>query len=150
VSAGSPTSDVFAYGTLRDPEYQQALFDCLLPTRPATLAGWIVVVAESGYFTVVAGPGESVHGDLVTLDAGQLALADAWEDTLYERRLVVACDAAGSPVPAFLYVRRSASRERPAPGTLARHERSEVLAAIRAFRLSFAGTAKARSAGPHR
>jgi gamma-glutamylcyclotransferase (GGCT)/AIG2-like uncharacterized protein YtfP len=143
-------SDVFAYGTLRDPEYQRALFDGELPTRPATLEGWAVVVAEGGYFTVVATAGETVHGDLVTLDDGQLALADAWEDALYERRLVVARDAEGSPVPAFLYVRPSASRERPAPGTLARRERGEVLAAIRAFRLSRAGTARARSAGPHR
>ncbi len=50
-------NEIFVYGTLGDPEYQLALYDRTLPTRPATLADWSVVVAESGYLTIVEEPG---------------------------------------------------------------------------------------------
>lgn|GEM_PF-4981396 len=126
-------NDVFVYGTLRDMEYQRALFGCEVPTRPATLTGWLAVVAESGYFTIVRAPGETVSGDLVTLNDEQLARADAWEDVDYQRLRIEAHDATG-PVAAFVYVRPTASRERIQPGTLAGHPRADVLAQIRALR----------------
>jgi len=130
--------EVFAYGTLRDPEYQQALFDRTLPMRPATLAGWLAVVAEGGYLTLVRAPGETAGGDLLTLDDDALALADAWEEVpLYERLTVEARAADGSFVAAWVYVRPSASRERAPRGMLARHERRTVLAQIRSFRAAY-------------
>jgi gamma-glutamylcyclotransferase (GGCT)/AIG2-like uncharacterized protein YtfP len=129
-------NELFAYGTLRDAEYQQALFDRVLPMRPATLPDWIAVVAEGGYLTLVRAPGESVSGDLVTLDDAALALADAWEEVpLYERLRIVVHAPNGDSVPAWVYVRPSASRERAPAGMLARPERSEVLAQIRDCRL---------------
>jgi gamma-glutamylcyclotransferase (GGCT)/AIG2-like uncharacterized protein YtfP len=127
--------EVFAYGTLRDAQYQRALFDCPMPTRPATLAGWQVVVHEGGFLTIVAAPGESVSGDLVALDDDALAIADAWEEVpLYERRHAFATTADGDEVACWVYVRPTASRERPAPGKLALHARREVLERIRDFR----------------
>jgi acyl-CoA thioesterase I len=128
---------VFAYGTLRDAEYQQALFGRTFPTRPATLTGWFAVIAESGYLTVVQAPGETLSGDLVALDDAALAVADAWEEVpLYERSRVEAQVADSAAVSCWLYVRPSASRERAPAGMLARHERAAVLAQIRAFRLT--------------
>jgi gamma-glutamylcyclotransferase (GGCT)/AIG2-like uncharacterized protein YtfP len=130
-------TELFAYGTLRDAEYQQALFGRALPTRPATLPGWYAVIAEGGYLTVVPAPGETLAGDLVSLDPAGLAIADAWEEVpLYERIRAEAIAAGGAAVPCWLYVRPSASRERAPAGMLARHDRSTVLAQIRAFRLS--------------
>lgn len=129
--------EVFAYGTLRDPQYQQALFDATMPLRPATLPDWQIVVHEGGFLTLIRAPGEVVHGDLVLLDDEALAIADAWEEIpLYERLRVEARDAGGAPVPCWVYVRATGSRVRPAPGELARHSRREVLSRIRAFRLS--------------
>jgi gamma-glutamylcyclotransferase (GGCT)/AIG2-like uncharacterized protein YtfP len=125
--------ELFVYGTLRDAEYQRALFGCEVPARPATLPDWIAVVAETGYFTIVRAPGETVSGDLITLDDEQLALADAWEDVDYERLRIEARDSTGA-VPAFVYVRATQSRECIAPGTLSRHPRAEVLEHIRTVR----------------
>jgi gamma-glutamylcyclotransferase (GGCT)/AIG2-like uncharacterized protein YtfP len=128
--------EVFAYGTLRDPQYQRALFDCPMPTRPATLDGWMVVVAEGGFLTIVAAPGETVAGDLVALDEEALAVADAWEEVpLYARLRAEARSSDGEAIPCWVYVRPTDSRERPVEGMLARHARREVLARIRDFRL---------------
>jgi gamma-glutamylcyclotransferase (GGCT)/AIG2-like uncharacterized protein YtfP len=129
--------EVFAYGTLRDPQYQQALFDATMPMRPATLADWQIVVHEGGFLTLIPAPGATVQGDLVLLDEEALAIADAWEEVpLYERLRVEVRTAGGEPVPCWVYVRATASRECPAPGELARHNRRDVLSRIRAFRLS--------------
>jgi gamma-glutamylcyclotransferase (GGCT)/AIG2-like uncharacterized protein YtfP len=130
--------EIFAYGTLRDAEYQQALFDRVLPARPAKLPGWLAVVADGGFLTLVRAPGETVTGDLVTVDDDALALADAWEEVpLYERLGIQARTADGGSAPAYVYVRPSASRERAPAGMLARHARDEVLTRIRAFRRDY-------------
>jgi gamma-glutamylcyclotransferase (GGCT)/AIG2-like uncharacterized protein YtfP len=129
-------TQLFAYGTLRDEEYQQALFDHTLPARPATLPGWRAVVSEGGYLTVVRAAGDEVTGDLLALDDAALATADAWEEVpLYERVAVEVRTADGSAVEAQVYVRPSASRERAPDGILAQHGRHDVLAQIRQFRL---------------
>jgi gamma-glutamylcyclotransferase (GGCT)/AIG2-like uncharacterized protein YtfP len=132
--------EVFAYGTLRDPQYQRALFDVTMPMRPALLDGWLVVVHEGGFLTLVRAPGETVAGDLVALDDETLTIADAWEEVpLYERLQSEARTAAGELVPCWVYVRPTASRERPAAGELARHARREVLERIRDFRRGSGG-----------
>jgi gamma-glutamylcyclotransferase (GGCT)/AIG2-like uncharacterized protein YtfP len=127
--------ELFAYGTLRDPEYQRELFGHELRMRAATLPNWMPVVAESGYLTVVPREGVDVDGDLLELDGDDMAIADGWEEVPHYTRMIVEVRAAGgSPVSAWLYVRPTDSRE-PAPeGMLARKNRDEVLAAIRAFR----------------
>jgi gamma-glutamylcyclotransferase (GGCT)/AIG2-like uncharacterized protein YtfP len=124
---------LFAYGTLRDPEYQAALFGRTYPTRPATLSGWRVVVGDGGYFTVVADPAACTAGDLVALDDPGLAIADGWEGAHYARLTVRAHDADGTPGDAWLYVCPTTSRDAPPPGATALHARADVLAAIRAY-----------------
>jgi gamma-glutamylcyclotransferase (GGCT)/AIG2-like uncharacterized protein YtfP len=132
-------TELFVYGTLRDGEYQQALFGRTLPTRPATLHGWRAVVAEGGYLTVVREPADAVSGDLIALDDAALATADAWEDVpLYTRVPVEVRTAGDFAVSAQVYVRATASRERAPDGLLAQHDRREVLAQIREFRLRHA------------
>jgi len=133
-------NQLFAYGTLRDPEYQAALFDRRLTARPATLPDWTAVVAENGYLTLVRAPGESAGGELLALDDATLALADAWEDVQYERLLLEVRDANGNRVPAFVYVRPTAARERAPAGMLANHPREHVLAAIARARADYART----------
>jgi gamma-glutamylcyclotransferase (GGCT)/AIG2-like uncharacterized protein YtfP len=127
-------SALFTYGTLRDPEYQAALFDRPLPMRPATLAGWRVVVAESGYLTIVRAPGERIAGDLVELDAADLVRADGWEGPEYARSAVVAQAGNGTEIACEVYVKPTASREPPPAGAVAGHAREHVLAQILAFR----------------
>jgi gamma-glutamylcyclotransferase (GGCT)/AIG2-like uncharacterized protein YtfP len=130
--------EIFAYGTLRDAEYQQALFDRALPTRPAVLRGWLVVIAEGGFLTLVRAAGETATGDLVTVGDAALAIADAWEEVpLYARLEVEAHTGDGATVAASVYVRETTSTERALAGMLARHTRSDVLAQIRAFRRDY-------------
>lgn len=131
---------LFAYGTLRDPEYQEALFERRPQTGPATLPDWAAVVAENGYLTLVRAPGEAVNGELLSLDDAALALADAWEDVDYERLRVEARDARGDAVTAFVYVRPTAARERAPAGMLAQHPREHVLAAIARARAGYERT----------
>lgn len=128
-------SAVFAYGTLRDPEYQRELFGHDVPMRSATLPNWKPVVAEGGYFTIVPVDGERVAGDLLDLDDDDLIVADGWEEVPHYTRVTIeVLDGEGAPLAAWVYVRPTASRE-PAPlGMLARVDRSDVLAAIRRYR----------------
>lgn len=125
---------LFAYGTLRDADGQEALFGRAVPARSATLDGWRVVVAENGYFTLVAEPGATVAGVLLELDAAALALADRWEEVPRYRRLRATARADGEHVACWVYVMPTASRT-PAPdGAFAAHDRERVLAAMRALR----------------
>lgn len=136
---------LFAYGTLRDPEYQRALFGRAIAMRPATLPGWLAVVAETGYLTLVRAPGETVSGDLLALDDAGLALADAWEGDRYERFDVEVRDAADNRVTALVYVRPTASRERAPAGMPARRDRAHVLEAIRRCRDDYVRTSSERA-----
>ena len=129
---------LFAYGTLRSAAVRAALFERPYPVRAATLRDWRVVVAETGYFTVVAEPGASLAGDLIELDDAGLARADAWEEAAYER-ITVRAEDAGRRVEAWLYVRPTASRTPPPPGAFALHDEAAVLDAIRALRSSGTG-----------
>jgi gamma-glutamylcyclotransferase (GGCT)/AIG2-like uncharacterized protein YtfP len=126
---------IFAYGTLRDPGYQRALFDRELPLIPARLDGWMTVVAEGGFLTIVPVAGEAVDGDVIVVDDAALRVADAWEEVpLYERIEIDANVAVGAPLRAWVYVRPTAQRERPPAGSLALQSRADILAAIAALR----------------
>ena len=138
-------TELFVYGTLRDAEYQQALFGRTLAVAPATLPDWAAVMAENGYLTVVRAPGEHVAGDLIALDDEALALADAWEDVQYERLPLEVDDANGNRVTAFVYIRPTASRERAPAGTLAKHPREGVLAQIARCRDDYVRTKSERA-----
>lgn len=138
--------ELFAYGTLCDPEYRQALFDRCPATRPATLHDWVAVVLDNGYLSLVRAPGEHVAGELLALDDAALALADAWEQVpAYERLTVEARDERGNPVAAYVYVKPTTSRERARSGLLAENSREHVLAQIRRCRALYDRTNSERA-----
>jgi len=128
-------NDLFAYGTLRDPEFQRELFGRALPMRSATLPDWATVITESGYLTIVAWPGNRLAGALLTLDDDALAIADAWEEVpLYDRQKMRVSTHDGVTLDAWVYVRATPSRERAPDGALAAHDRLDIIADIRRFR----------------
>jgi gamma-glutamylcyclotransferase (GGCT)/AIG2-like uncharacterized protein YtfP len=126
---------LFAYGTLRDPEYQRELFARTYPMRRARVEGFIVVSTGGGYLAAIPRTGGIIDGALVELDAPGYAIADAWEDrTIYDRVSVEARVESGRIVPAYLYVQLAARGEPVTDGRLADRARADVIADIRAFR----------------
>lgn len=125
---------LFSYGTLRDPELQQALFDRTYETRPAVLHGY-VIVSTGGYLSAMQSEGDSICGALVELDEAGYAIADRWEDLdVYVRQAAVAVDQDGNRLPCFLYVRPDQRGEIVVDGRLSDFSREKMLADIRAFR----------------
>ncbi len=130
---------LFAYGTLRDPEYQRELFGRTYPMRPARALDFLVVSTGGGYLTAIPQPGAAIAGALVELDAPGYAVADAWEDrSVYDRVEVAALGDGGRLERCFLYVSaRSGAAGAPVEdGRLADRPRAEIIADIRHFRAS--------------
>lgn len=129
---------LFAYGTLRDAEFQRELFGRSFPMDDARVAGFAVVSTAGGYLAAIAKPGASVAGALVHLDAAAYAIADAWEDmSVYERIETRADVPGGRSCACFMYVRTGAHGPPVADGRLADRSRTEVIADIRRFRADF-------------
>ena len=93
---------VFSYGTLRQPEVQQALYGRVVPTTEDALPGYRIdwlpitdpgVVATSGsdrHPILRRGvDGDSVAGACLELSEADLAATDAYEVEDYARREVV-------------------------------------------------------------
>ncbi len=130
----------FSYGTLLDPEYQRELFGRAVPTVPAGARDWQAVFTESGFLTIVRRPGALVRGALVTVDARELAICDAWEEVpLYARVELRATPDGGEPVDTWAYVRDVAGGEPAPPGILTHAPRADIIATIRRFRATGAG-----------
>ena len=104
---------LFSYGTLRQPEVQEALFGRPLPTMPDSLPGyrleWLLitdaaVIAASGSdrhpILREGAPTDSVSGGCLELDEHELLAADAYEVDDYARRSVTLA----SGVHAWAYV----------------------------------------------
>ena len=128
---------LFAYGTLRDAEYQRELFGRDFPMRRARVTGYVVVSTPGGYLAAAARAGAHIDGALVELDAAAYAVADAWEDlTVYERIQTEARGDDGPSQPCFLYIVPGARGEPVADGRLADRARAAVIADIRRFRAS--------------
>jgi gamma-glutamylcyclotransferase (GGCT)/AIG2-like uncharacterized protein YtfP len=130
----------FSYGTLLDPEYQRELFGRSVPTRPATLDGWLAVFTEGGFLTIVRRRDARVAGALVSVDERELAICDAWEDVPLYERVDVTVTSAGERVRTWAYVRAVAGGEPAPPGMLARADRPAVIEAIRRFRAGEIGS----------
>lgn len=97
--AHSQTEYLFSYGTLQSEAVQLATFGRKLDGRPDALIGYIVVMIEitdhdfiktsgtahhrSLQFTGV--PADVVEGTALSLTAHELALADSYEPSGYER-----------------------------------------------------------------
>jgi gamma-glutamylcyclotransferase (GGCT)/AIG2-like uncharacterized protein YtfP len=128
---------LFAYGTLRDPELQQALFNRTFATSDATLHGYAIVAMPGGYYSAIKRPGALIAGSLVELDEAAYAIADRWEDLdVYTRTAGVALDRGGTRRPCFFYIRPDAAGEPLGEGGVATISREAVLADISRFRAS--------------
>jgi len=128
---------LFAYGTLRDPEYQRELFERTFPQRPAQVRGYAVVSTGGGYLAAAPRPGETIAGVLVELDLAAYAVADAWEDlTVYERIEVTAYGRGERLERCFMYVQPSALGKPVMDGRRSDRARADVIADIRRFRAS--------------
>jgi hypothetical protein len=93
---------LFSYGTLRQPEVQQALFGRMLETHDDALAGftlsWLTitdpqVIATSGsnrhpILSRSDDPADTVAGSSLLLTGGELSQADAYEVGDYARVVV--------------------------------------------------------------
>jgi gamma-glutamylcyclotransferase (GGCT)/AIG2-like uncharacterized protein YtfP len=131
---------LFAYGTLRDPDYQRELFARTFKMEPATVSGFAIRSTGGGYLAAAPQPGAAIAGMLVDLDAAAYVIADAWEDrSVYDRVEVQACRADGRLRRCFIYVQLHASGTIVADDRLADRPRAEVLADIRRFRASATG-----------
>jgi gamma-glutamylcyclotransferase (GGCT)/AIG2-like uncharacterized protein YtfP len=112
--AGDVTADVFAYGTLRDPQLVERLTGRAFDSSSAVLPGWRVVpadVSRSGYEEIVPDAGSEVPGVLFrSVDASSLRCLDAYE-VEYERR-TIGVRVRGGTVPAQVYVPRESDHER--------------------------------------
>lgn len=73
---------LFAYGTLRDDAWREALLGARYPARPALLRGYLRVANASGYLSLRAtgNPADTASGVLIDLDDIGWRVADAWED----------------------------------------------------------------------
>ncbi|MFF5702835.1 GDSL-type esterase/lipase family protein [Streptomyces sp. NPDC012794] len=92
---------LFSFGTLMDPKVQKALFGQVVPSRPASLAGYATrplkitdpdVIAASGldvHLILERKLGGVVEGAVLHLTDRELAAADAYEVDDYTRRRVV-------------------------------------------------------------
>jgi diaminopimelate epimerase len=114
---GGESSDhpaaVFAYGTLEIPEIMRAVSGVLPPSCPARLDGYArgLLVGKS-YPGVTERPGAATTGVLYApVDSVALARLDAFEDDIYERRILHVTTDAGDSVAAFVYVVDSADAE---------------------------------------
>jgi gamma-glutamylcyclotransferase (GGCT)/AIG2-like uncharacterized protein YtfP len=138
-----PHPPLFAYGTLRDPEYQRELFGAEFALEPARVCGFSVRGSAGGYLAAAADPGGVIEGALVHLDAAALTIADAWEDlSVYARAAAEAQLADGRRVPCFLYVRPGWTGAPVTDGRLADRPRADVIADIRRFRAELDADAK--------
>lgn len=131
------TLPLFAYGTLRDPQYQRELFGRTFVMHDAQVAGFAVVSTGAGYLAATPRPGSTVAGALVELDDGAYAVADAWEDlTVYERTIVEARRPNGKSRRAIMYIVRDARGSAVSDARLSDRARADVVEDIRRFRAS--------------
>jgi gamma-glutamylcyclotransferase (GGCT)/AIG2-like uncharacterized protein YtfP len=85
---------LFVYGTLMFPEVLDVLLGRTPDMAPASLPGWrAAALADRVYPGLVAAPGEVTGQLLLGLDAHEMDVLDAFEDVLYERRLLDLADA---------------------------------------------------------
>jgi gamma-glutamylcyclotransferase (GGCT)/AIG2-like uncharacterized protein YtfP len=103
---GGATSLLFVYGTLRDPEVQQAVFGRAVPAETDALCGYglTTVVIDGQAYRGLHASGDSdsrVAGLVLALSEAELASADAYEGETDYVRVVVRLE---SGREAFVYL----------------------------------------------
>ena len=97
---------LFAYGTLRDPAVQRAVFGRTFRTEPDSVVGHRLGTIEidgEAYFLLQPSEdaGDEVAGLVLSLTGAELALADAYEGQVHYARVTVSLR---SGRDAFVYV----------------------------------------------
>jgi hypothetical protein len=119
VDSNPPIRPLFAYGTLRDVDYQRELFGRTFPMRAARVHGFVVVTTPSGYLAATARRGAS-------------------EDlAVYARIDVDAQLPGGTALGCQMYVQSAADGPEVTDGQLAARPRADVIAEIHRFRELF-------------
>jgi len=116
----SEATPLFSYGTLRDPQVQQALFGRRVAESPDALVGYAldwVEIADDGVVALSGAsrhsilrrsgdPADRIEGAVLALTEAELALADEYEADAYVRVEEVMA----SGISAFVYVEASSHR----------------------------------------
>jgi gamma-glutamylcyclotransferase (GGCT)/AIG2-like uncharacterized protein YtfP len=121
----------FAYGSNMDRRLMLRRCPTAHAIGPARLDHWRFIVTRDGYASIVAAPGEVVHGVLWRLGPRDLAAVNAYESVdsgLYRRRMLTV--RRQGCVQALVYVARERTAGRPKPGY-----QDLVVAAARAWNL---------------
>ena len=80
--------DLFAYGTLNEPQIQRAVFGRIIPGSPDALGGYKKETIDiQGQRYQAAGPDEqgSVDGFVLSLSGDELRAADDYETFAYDK-----------------------------------------------------------------
>ena len=86
--------NLFAYGTLKDPEIQETIFGRVLTGTPDKLIGYAIKkiqieeefgVIQYPIITATQNPEDSISGILYQLNPRELQLADTYEGIHYRR-----------------------------------------------------------------
>jgi len=100
---------LFAYGTLKDPVIQTALFGRRLNGYAAHIKNWGLFMAQEGYLFVKPCAGGHVDGLILELESEDMEKADLWEDlNVYRREICCAVNDTGEE-SVYIYTRRSAT-----------------------------------------
>lgn len=99
---------LFAYGTLKDPDIQTALFGRRLIGYAAHVKNWGLYMSQEGYLFVKPHAGGRVEGLIVELESEDLEKADTWEDLNVYRREICCAVNKDKEESVYIYTRRSA------------------------------------------
>jgi gamma-glutamylcyclotransferase (GGCT)/AIG2-like uncharacterized protein YtfP len=122
---------LFAYGTLKDPDIQKALFEKKPNMKKARVPGWSLQVASDGYLFIKPMLDRAVDGVLLELDKADLDRADLWEDVpTYRRERLSALTESDELVGVWAYTRRYATGDPYPEDGIGPHNKDVVIREI--------------------
>jgi hypothetical protein len=105
----------FAYGSNMSRALMGPRCPGAVAVGAAVLDGFDFIIGVDGYASLEPRPGAVVHGVLWRLGARDLAAINAYEGSLYVRRIVPVRHA-GNRLPALVYIMAREGRGKPRPG----------------------------------
>jgi len=107
----------FAYGSNMSRKLMRKHCPQARALGTAVLADHRFIVMAEGFATIIAQPGEAVHGVLWELSDGNVAALDAYEsvDSGLYRATTLPVHHGGRVTPALVYIARSCEHGRPKP-----------------------------------
>ncbi|MEI6606605.1 MAG: gamma-glutamylcyclotransferase family protein [Verrucomicrobiota bacterium] len=126
------THTLFVYGTLKDAEACQLLFNGNVLGEVAVLRGYSLR-KTSDFLFITPQPDGVVEGRILHLTDEQILIADQWEEIPYYTRKRVEVWIADSPVPVWVYTRDGADGEASTSGEISSLARNELIEVIDSF-----------------